>query len=258
MTRQATHAEELHALHVPGRPLILYNIWDPGSARAVAAAGAKALATGSWSVAHALGYEDGEALPLDLAIDNLSRIVRATNLPVTVDLERGYGATPAEVYETALRAIEAGAVGCNIEDGIAGDSALRSLSDQAARISAVRRAAERGGINWFINARVDCFLNEPDAALHPRQVAGALERARAYASAGASGLFIPGATSEAVIDAVVRGSPLPVNTMQGGPSPTYGALAALGVARISHGPGPFRTAMMALEEHARRVLQPVP
>src|SRR5438132_7671099 len=113
MTDQTRKAEHFRALHIPGTPLLLFNIWDAGSAKAVAAAGAKAIATSSWSVANANGFSDGEQIPLALAIENLRRIVQATALPVTVDLESGYGDTPEATAETVGLAIEAGAVGCN-------------------------------------------------------------------------------------------------------------------------------------------------
>lgn len=131
MTDQAHKAEQFRALHIPGKPLILFNVWDAGSTKAVAAAGAKAIATGSWSVAKANGFDDGEQLPLATAIDNLRRIVKATGLPVTVDLESGFGDTPAKVAETVSLAIAAGAIGCNLEDSFPTDGTLRPAADSA-------------------------------------------------------------------------------------------------------------------------------
>ncbi|MFL5183823.1 MAG: isocitrate lyase/phosphoenolpyruvate mutase family protein, partial [Microvirga sp.] len=116
MSDQMTKAQTFKALHVPGDPIILFNAWDAGSAKAVAASGAKAIATGSWSVAAAHGFEDGEHMPLDIALANLERIVAATDLPVTIDLESGYGTTAEEVGATVARALQAGAIGCNLED----------------------------------------------------------------------------------------------------------------------------------------------
>src|SRR5258707_2403742 len=116
MADQNRKAEQFRALHIPGNPLVLFNIWDGGSARAVAAGGAKAIATGSWSVASANGFADGERIPLALAIDNLRRIAGATDLPVTIDLESGYGDAPEAVGESIALAIDAGAVGCSLED----------------------------------------------------------------------------------------------------------------------------------------------
>jgi methylisocitrate lyase len=134
MTDQADRAEQFAALHVRGNPVILFNVWDAGSAKAVAGAGARAIATGSWSVASANGFADGEQFPLAAAIENLKRIVKATDLPVTVDLEAGYGATPPEVGETIAMAIEAGAIGCNLEDSYPENGTLRPMTDQVERI----------------------------------------------------------------------------------------------------------------------------
>src|SRR5580692_12894591 len=141
MTDQTRRAEQFRALHIPGKPLVLFNIWDAGSAKAVAAGGAKAIATGSWSVANANGFADGERIPLALAIDNLRRIVGATELPVTVDLESGYGDPSEAVGETIVLAIDAGVVGCNLEDSFPADGKLRMTSNQADRIRRARQTA---------------------------------------------------------------------------------------------------------------------
>jgi 2-methylisocitrate lyase-like PEP mutase family enzyme len=253
MVDQVTKAQTFKALHVPGRPIILFNVWDAGSAKAVAASGAKALATGSWSVAAAHGFEDGEYVPFDLALANLERIVAATDLPVTVDLESGYGSNPEEVGATIARAIQAGAIGCNIEDSFREAGPLREIADQAARLKGGRAAADGLGVPAFLNARTDVFLLASKDQ-HEGMVAEALERGRAYADAGADGLFVPGLIDERLIARVVEGSSLPVNIMANASSPSAARLAQLGVARISHGPGPYRTAMKALEEAARAAL----
>jgi hypothetical protein len=158
MQKQLERANTFKALHVPGRPLILFNIWDAGSAKAVAAGGAKALATGSWSVAAANGFPDGEQIPLDLCIANLRRIVDAVDLPVSLDLESGYGADPAAVGETFARAVQAGAIGCNIEDSFPDSGSLRETADQVARLRAARAAADGLGVPAFLNARTDVFF----------------------------------------------------------------------------------------------------
>jgi hypothetical protein len=126
MSNQLQRAETFRALHVPGRPVVLFNAWDAGSAKVVAASGAKALATGSWSVAVANGYADGEDMPFDLCLANLKRIVEASDLPVTIDLESGYGADPRAVGESVSRALRAGAIGCNLEDSVPQGGALRA------------------------------------------------------------------------------------------------------------------------------------
>lgn len=238
-------AEAFAALHVPGDPLVLYNVWDAGSARIVAEAGAKAIATGSWSVAAAHGFSDGEKLPLDLAIANAERIAAAVDLPVTIDLEGGYGDAAA----SAARARRAGAVGCNLEDRVVGGDGLFPADRQAARLAAVREAA---GPAFFINARTDIFLKAPREAHGEALLDEALERARAYADAGADGLFLPGLADERLIGLACERSPLPVNIMVWSGTPPLRRLAELGAARISHAGAPWRLAMSALAEAARR------
>ena len=254
MQNQLERADRFKALHVPGRPLILFNIWDVGSAKAVAAGGAKALATGSWSVAAANGFPDGERIPLDLCIANLRRIVDAVDLPVSLDLESGYGADPAAVGEAFARAVQAGAIGCNIEDSFPDNGSLRETADQVARLKAARAAADGLGVPAFLNARTDVFFQAGSDRHDEGMVAAALERGRAYADAGADGLFVPGLVGERLIGLLVEGSPLPVNIMAGAAMPPAARLAELGAARISHGPGPYRLVMRALEEAARAVL----
>jgi 2-methylisocitrate lyase-like PEP mutase family enzyme len=251
MTNQSKKAVHFREMHAPGKPLILFNIWDAGSAKAVAAAGARAIATGSWSVADANGYADGEQLPLAVALDNLRRIVRATDLPVTVDLESGYGETPAEVGETIAKAIAAGAIGCNLEDSYPKDGSLRPMADHVDRVRFARRAAEAAKVPFYINARTDVFFQRDEEQHDGAMVNEALARGRAYAEAGASGLFVPGLVDIALVKRVTSASSLPVNIMIGSTSPSIHDLASSGVARVSHGPGPYLLAMKALEDAAR-------
>jgi 2-methylisocitrate lyase-like PEP mutase family enzyme len=238
-------AQAFAALHAAGDPLVLFNAWDAGSATTIAEAGAKAIATGSWSVAAAQGFADGEKMPLDLVIANLERIAAAVDLPVTIDLEGGYGDAAA----AAARARRAGAVGCNIEDRIVGGEGLYPADRHAARLAAVREAAGRG---FFINARVDVFLQAAREAHDEVLLAEALARAAAYAEAGADGLFLPGLVDEALIAAACKRSPLPVNVMVWPGAPPLRRLAELGAARISHAGAPWRVAMDALAQAARR------
>jgi len=248
MTDQKQKAEQFRALHQRGVPLVLFNIWDVGSARAVVAGGAQALATGSWSVARANGFEDGERIPRALALDNLRRIVAATPLPVTIDLESGYGETPDAVAETIALAHEAGAIGCNLEDSDPAVGRLRDSAAQAERLRAARRAA---GPDFFINARTDVFFPRPEAATDEALVEAVLERAEAYRAAGADGLFVPGLADLALIARLAEAVKLPLNIMAGAATPPLRLLAEQGVARISHGPGPYLLVMKALEEAAR-------
>jgi 2-methylisocitrate lyase-like PEP mutase family enzyme len=254
MTDQARKAEQFQALHVPGKPVILFNIWDAGSAKAVTAAGARAIATGSWSVANANGSADGEQFPRAAAIANLGRIGKATDLPVTVDLEAGYGETPAQVGKTIAMAIAAGAIGCNLEDSYPKDGTLRPMADQVKRIRSARQAADAANIRFFINARTDVFFQDTDAPHDDAMLDAALARGRAYAEAGASGLFVPGLADTALIKRLADASPLPVNIMMGRKSPSVSDLAQSGIARVSHGPGPYLLAMKALEDAARGAL----
>lgn len=248
----AAKAATFHALHVRGRPFVLLNAWDAGSAAAVAAGGAPAIATGSWSVAAAHGYGDGEKLPLDLVIANAQRIANAVNVPVSIDLESGYGADPAAVAATIARVIEAGAIGCNLEDSEPADGSLRDVAAQVARIRAARAAADAALPRFFINLRTDVFFRKGV----PHDVAAvdlALERARAYADAGADGLFAPGLADAALIERLANASPLPLNIMVMSNTPPVDVLARCGVARVSHGPGPYAQAMHALQAQAREV-----
>lgn len=254
MTQQSSRAQEFHRLHVAGDPLVIFNVWDAGSARAVAAAGARAIGTGSWSVAAAHGFPDGEKLPLDLAIANLERIVRAVDLPVSIDLEAGYGAQPDDVGRSVTRAVRAGAVGINLEDGLAEEEGIFGIADQVARIRAARAASDRLSVPLFINARTDFFLQARPEAHDEALVSEVKRRAAAYAEAGASGLFVPGIFKPEQIRDVCAESTLPVNVMMMTSLPPRAELAQLGVARISHGPGPYRAAMKFLEQAAREAL----
>lgn len=251
---QAEKARAFRALHVPGQPLVLFNAWDPGSAKAIAEGGAKAIATGSWSVADAHGFGDAEGLPFDLAIANAARIVGAVALPVTIDFEGGYAIDPGKLAANFGTLLATGAIGCNFEDRVIGGDGLHPVAEQAERIRAMRRAAERAQVDAFINARTDIFLQaRPEA--HDRAAAdAALERARAYADAGASGFFVPGLADESLLARVCEASPLPVNAMMFAGMPDRRRLGELGVARVSHGPGPYRQAMKALTEAARAAL----
>lgn len=255
---QHDKARSFRALHVPGHPLILFNVWDAGSAKAVADAGALALATGSWSVAAAHGYADGEKLPLDLALDNVRRIVRSSELPVTFDIESGYGTNAVFVGHTISRALETGIVGCNIEDSYPESGKLRPVADQVARLRGARAAAKQGLDSFFINARTDVFFQAP-ASEHSRDMLEmAIDRAKAYSDAGADGLFAPGLIDPAMIAELTSSTSLPVNIMIGEGSPSIASLAAAGVARVSHGPGPYLSAMKTLATAARAALQSAP
>jgi 2-methylisocitrate lyase-like PEP mutase family enzyme len=212
----------------------------------VAEAGAKAIATGSASVAAANGFDDAEGLPIGLALANAARIVEAVDLPVTIDFEGGYAVEPEGVAANMTRLSATGAIGCNFEDQIVGGEGLYPIDEQAARIRAARAAV---GPDFFINARTDIFLKQReghDAAM----VDAALERANAYAEAGANGFFVPLLSDLALLERFCDASPLPVNFMAFPGCPGAADVAATGVARISHGPFPHMAAMKALKDAA--------
>ncbi|MBX3064345.1 MAG: isocitrate lyase/phosphoenolpyruvate mutase family protein [Anaerolineae bacterium] len=254
MTSQLDLATQFAKLHIKGDPLILFNVWDAGSAKAIRDIGAKAIATGSWSVAAAHGYEDGEKLPFNWALANLRRIVASVDLPVTFDMEGGYGVSPAEIKVNVAEAIEAGAIGMNFEDQIINGDGLYSIDDQCQRIDAARQAAEESGIPFFINARTDIYLLAAPDTHNDDHLAEAITRSAAYAEAGASGFFAPGLFDITRIETLCQQSKLPVNIMVMGNTPPLKEMAQAGVARISHGATPYRLAMIALQEAGRRAL----
>ncbi|HEY0628074.1 MAG TPA: isocitrate lyase/phosphoenolpyruvate mutase family protein [Sphingomicrobium sp.] len=238
-------------LHIPGDPLVLFNAWDAGSAQAVAKSGAKAIATGSASVAMAQGFGDGQEVPMEFALENARRIVKAVDLPVTVDFEGGYAVEPEEVGKNVAKLAATGAVGCNFEDQVVGGEGLYPVEQQAARIAAVRAAV---GPDFFINARTDLFLKAPQETHDEAMLDEAIERVRAYAEAGASGYFVPMLGDLDMLRKLCAESPIPVNFMTYPDCPSNAEVAATGVARISHGPFPFMALMGQLEAAAREAL----
>lgn len=238
-------AAELRRLHTDAELLVLVNVWDVPSACTVAAQpGCQALATASAAIAASFGYPDGEHIPLDLVLDMTARIVAATDLPVSADLEAGYG----DVATTIARAIAIGVVGANLE------AQMRPLPQAAAAVQAAIKTADREGVPLVLNARTDAFLVGDHS--EPAQVlADAIARGRAFLDAGASCVFVPGRldapTISELVDAFGPGK-LSVLGVPGSPTPVE--LAALGVARVSYGPYPQRLALDALAGHAAALL----
>lgn len=247
---QAEKARLFTSLHRPGDPVVLYNAWDAGSAKVVAEAGAKAIATGSASVAAAHGFDDAEALPLDLVLANATRVAGAVELPATIDFEGAYAVEPEGVAANMARLAGTGAIGCNFEDQVVGGEGLHAVEVQTARIRAARAAV---GADFFINARTDIFLKTRAATHDPARIEEAIARARAYAEAGASGFFVPGLVDLDQLAQVCARSPLPVNFMAFPGAPDAAAVAAARIARISHGPFPHKLAMQALRQAAEAI-----
>jgi len=247
MPKNAQNAEILHRLHAGPKPLA--NAWDAGSARVVEEAGAAAIATSSAAMAWSAGYADDERLPVAELLAGCTRIARVVKLPLTVDIERGYGSSAPEVGRLGDALIDLGAVGVNIEDGQAADGPRR-LSE---RIAALREAAARAGVRFFVNARCDVYLGPAaDAATRFDEV---LRRARLYIEAGADGIFVPGLGQIADIARLagaIGGKPLNVYAGYAG-APTVEALSAAGVRRISLGCGPLQAAYGLLGRIARQM-----
>lgn len=240
---QPDGAHVFRSLHTPAEPLALANAWDVASARVIEDAGASAIATTSAGVAWSLGSPDGDVLARHRALELIGRIVAAVTVPVTADIEGGYGTDAAGVAETVAGVLAAGAVGVNIEDG------TRPPAELATRLAASRQTADRAGADLFLNARIDTFLlglGAPDT-----RVKETLSRARMYVDAGADGIFVPGVTDTATITALAGGISVPLNVMAGPGAPTVAELGTLGVARVSLGSGVAQAAYAA----ARRTAQ---
>ena len=241
MTDLATRARTLLDLHTSPEILTLTNVWDVVSATVVAGTpGVRALATASHSIAATFGYEDGEHIPLDLHLDMVGRIVAAVDVPVTMDLEAGYG----DAGETARRAIEVGVVGGNLEDQ------MKPLDDAVAAVEAVLRAGRDAGIDFVLNARTDALLQAGPDADRPAVLAEAVTRGRAYLEAGAPVVFVPGVVAREEIAALVEAlgpRKLTVISVPGRSLPAR-ELQELGVARVSTGPNTQRVALTALQD----------
>jgi len=238
---QRAKAEALRDLHVPGDPLLLLNAWDAASAVVIARAGARAIASSSAAAANALGYADGQQLTREQMLGAVTAIAGAVDLPVTADMEAGYGDAPEAAAATARGVVEVGAVGLNMEDLSDGDEDLLPIERFVAKIAAVRAVGDETGIPLVLNARTDVFLGQvgdPETRL-----VRAVERGRAYLAAGADCIFVPGVIDPGVITALVQGVDGPVSILAVPGSPPLTELKALGVARISTGSGPYRAAL---------------
>lgn len=238
-----------HALHVPGRPLVLPNAWDLASARLVEDAGAAAVATTSAGLAWALGAADGDRLDRGRALAVVADVAAAVRVPVSADIESGYAAGPDGVAETVRAVLAAGAVGVNIEDALHGGGGLRPVAEQAERIAAARAAADGAGVPLFVNARIDTFLQGAGG------VDETLERAAAFRAAGADGVFVPGVVEPGAVKLLVDGVDGPLNVMAGPGAPAVAELAALGVARISVGSAIAQAAHALVHRAARELLE---
>ena len=247
MTDLASRARALLDLHTAPDILVLANVWDVASAKVVAGTdGVRALATASHSIAASFGYEDGENIPLELHLGMVERIVTATDLPVSMDVEAGYG----DAGETARRAIAAGVVGGNLEDQ------MKPLDDAVAAVEAVMAAGRDAGIKFVLNARTDVFVKAGRDDDRAALVEEALRRGRAFLAAGAPAVFVPGAVAREEVQALAEGlgpRKLTVISVPGASLPVR-ELEQLGVARVSTGPFTQRVALTALQDVTRELL----
>lgn len=251
---QIIKAAALRRMHDRSCVLLLPNAWDAGTARVFAHAGFRAIATTSGGVAWSLGYPDGEHAPWPEVLAAIARIARAVDLPVTADIEAGYGQTPDAVAATVRDVIGAGAVGINLEDGLHAPGSLRDLNDAARRIAAARAAADHAGVPIVINARIDTYLlkHSPTDAT---RFAETVRRARAYLAAGADCVFPLALTDGPTMGELVKAINAPVNVAARPGLPDLAELARLGVARVSTATRFATLALGAVEHAAKQLLE---
>ena len=248
MSGGASKAEVLRRLHIEGPMLVLPNAWDAGSARIFVEAGFPALATTSAGIAFSLGYMDGERISRDEMLAAVTRITRRISIPITADMEAGYGMTPQAVAETARRVIDAGAVGMNLEDRMEGKH-LIDFALAVERVGAARAVADAAGVPLVLNARTDAF-EAPE--LRPDQrLEEAVRRGNAFREAGADSVFVPFVGDRGTIEELVQQIRAPLNILGTPNAPTLKELAALGVRRVTFGSAPMRATLGLVRRMAR-------
>ena len=254
MSTPKEKAEAFRQMHQTTPILVLPNAWDVASARIFASVGARAIATSSAGVAFALGYPDGQQIPRRLMIESIARIAASVEIPITADVESGYGPGVSDAVETAQAVIDSGAIGLNFEDAT-NDPAdpLFPVDQQRKRLDAVRDAAERAGIPLVINARTDVFLAEVG---EPRsRFAETVRRVNAYRQSGADCLFVPGVTDADTIARLVREITGPLNILVGPGAPPIPVLESMGVRRVSVGSQIMRATLATARDAARELLE---
>jgi len=252
MEAQTSKAIQFRQLHRGPGVLILPNVWDVASARIFEDAGFPAIATTSAGIAYSLGYPDGQRIPREEMLARIGRIVRAVQVPVTADVESGYGATPEDVAKTTRELIQAGAVGMNLEDaGVRPEQPLGDLQLAVEKIKAAREAAMLMGAQIVVNARTDVYLlpgGNPDA-----DYAETVRRLVAFREAGADCVFAPGLKDAETIARLVNAVGCPLNILAGIGTPSIPELGKLGVARVSVGSGPMRATLGLLRRVAEEL-----
>lgn len=245
---QKSKANAFRAMHRGAEPLVLANVWDVASARILEEAGFRALATTSAGIAFTLGYPDGQKISREEMLARVSRIARAVKVPVTADVEAGYGIRPEDAAQTARGVIEAGAIGMNLEDGTDQSGQLVDLSLQLEKIRAVREAALKSGVLLVLNARTDVYLDQVGAA--ETRYDETVRRLLAYRDAGADCVFAPGLRDAQTISRLAKDVRCPLNILAGPGFPSVPQLGKLGVARVSLGSTPMRATLGLLQKMA--------
>jgi len=249
---QKEKAEKLRALHQTARPLVLVNAWDVVSARIVEDLGFPAVATTSAGVAWAEGFADGERISRDNMLARVKRIAQAVQVPLTADLEGGYGYTVRDAEATAHGAIEAGAAGLNFEDAHPEENSLIDIELQAARVAAIREVATKLNVPLVINARTDVYLADIGDN-NVWRLQETIRRGNDYLRAGADVVFVPGVTDEPTIKTLVSEIGGPINVLAGQSTPSVERLRDLGVARVSVGSGAIGYALARFRDVAARL-----
>jgi 2-methylisocitrate lyase-like PEP mutase family enzyme len=252
LEEQKRKADAFRAMHRGPRTLLLPNVWDAASARIIEGAGFGAIATTSAGIAFSLGYPDGQKISREEMLARVGRIVRAVKVPVTADVEAGYGDRPEDAARTTTGVIEAGAIGMNLEDGTGDpEHPLVDLSLQLEKIRAIREEALKTGVLLVLNARTDVYLDQVGAP--ETRYAETIKRVVAFRDAGADCVFVPGLRDSATISQLVQHVQCPVNILSGPGSPSVPELEKLGVARVSLGSGPMRAALGLLRRMAEEL-----
>ncbi|MCH8018597.1 isocitrate lyase/phosphoenolpyruvate mutase family protein [candidate division KSB1 bacterium] len=252
-TTQIQKAEKFLALHHEPKLLVLPNIWDPLGARLLEGLGYPAVATASAAVAYSLGYDDGQKIKFDAMLDVIERIASSVAVPMTADIERGYAEHPQEIAENIRQVMHAGAVGINFEDSSFEGGPLQPIDFQCERIQAIRNMADKEGIPLVINARIDVFMRSADIS-RSEKIAETISRGKAYLDAGADCLYPIGPGDVETLKRIREETEAPINVYASKLAASMKELEAIGISRLSLGPGLIRASLTTMRNVAQQLL----
>ena len=252
-TTQIQKAEKFLALHHEPKLLVLPNIWDPLGARLLEGLGYPAVATASAAVAYSLGYDDGQKIKFDAMLDVIERIASSVAVPMTADIERGYAEHPQEIAENIRQVMHAGAVGINFEDSSFEGGPLQPIDFQCERIQAIRNMADKEGIPLVINARIDVFMRSADIS-RSEKIAETITRGKAYLDAGADCLYPIGPGDIETLTKIQSKTKAPINIYASKLAASMKELEAIGISRLSLGPGLIRASLTTMRNVAQQLL----